>query len=82
MILSGEKREEYREISPYWINRFDFKPKDPTITFSNGYAKNRDQFVVQMIGFRVGFGKEEWGAPKDKKVYILSLGNVIAKRIK
>ena len=23
MILSGEKREEYREIKPYWISRFE-----------------------------------------------------------
>lgn len=23
MIESGEKREEYREIKPYWIKRFE-----------------------------------------------------------
>ena len=25
MIKSGEKKEEYREIKPYWTNRFDKK---------------------------------------------------------
>lgn len=29
MILSGEKKEEYREIKPYWCKRlFDYKCKD------------------------------------------------------
>lgn len=28
MIASGEKREEYREIKPYWIKRLCFTRKD------------------------------------------------------
>ena len=79
MIASGEKKEEYREIKPYWINKFDFKPKHPTITFSNGYSKDRRQMVVQMIGFRTAFGIEKWGAPKDKRVYCLQLGRILTK---
>ena len=53
LIESGVKVEEYREIKPYWIARFDFdefgswikikniylRPKDVIICFSNGYSK-------------------------------------------
>lgn len=28
MIASGEKKEEYREIKPYWTSRFVFKNRN------------------------------------------------------
>lgn len=43
MILSGNKKEEYRELSDYWKKRF-LKVRDEhvdNITFSNGYKKDR-----------------------------------------
>lgn len=42
MILSGEKKEEYREIKPYYESRFSkcFKyNRECIITFRNGYGK-------------------------------------------
>lgn len=51
MILSGLKKEEYREIKPYWERRFGkelcsiliknqpWHPAFVTICFSNGYVE-------------------------------------------
>lgn len=82
MILSGEKKEEYREMSIYWGNRFLINHEGVicnwgTITFSNGYAKNRDQFVVELKGIRVDFGKTEWGAEIQNRYFVLHIGKII-----
>lgn len=113
MILSGEKTEEYRDITPYWFERlvfehkkvfkyctgydwedgfyneegvryiieqkqsmFGFKPFD-TITFSNGYSKNRPQFQIEFKGIEIGRGNPEWGAEPWEKYFVLKLGNLI-----
>jgi len=95
MILSGEKPEEYREIKPYWYNKFinDFVG-DPsivmtypigeklfkhfdTITFSNGYAKNRDQFEIYCKGIEIKEGNPKWGAKKGNKYFVLGLGALL-----
>ena len=81
MILSGEKKEEYREIKDYWIKRiqvdktkcyFDF------IKFRNGYSKNAFEFLIELKKIRVGKPLKEWSDDSfDKKVFILELGEII-----
>ena len=78
MILKGVKKEEYREISAYWVKRLASK-NFSTITFSNGYAKNRRQFVIEWCCLQTSMGLLEWGAPADKQVYILRLGKILWK---
>jgi hypothetical protein len=78
MILSGEKKEEYREMKTFW-NKVFLTKKFNTITFSNGYSKNRRQFVIELKGVQNGLGIESWGAPLGKRVYILKLGAVLSK---
>lgn len=75
MISSGEKREEYREIKPYWDNRMN-KGHD-VIRFRNGYQKDAPVMDIELKGTVTGQGKIEWGAPEAKPVYILRLGNII-----
>ena len=89
MILSGEKKEEYRETKPYWdriffsgfgailIKEICYKPEDIIICFSNGYAKDRRQFYIKCNGLKRGFGLEKWGAEKDKIYYVLKLGSIV-----
>ena len=81
MILSGEKKEEYRELSDYWKFRFEhLKSLDTptkTITFSNGYRKDRDQFVIKLKSIWIAKGKEKWGAEPDKLYFVLKLGEII-----
>jgi len=79
MILHGGKKEEYREMKPYFNKIFLAGKKHNTITFSNGYAKNRRQFVVELTNIQNGLGLEAWGAPLGKKVWILHLGEIISK---
>jgi hypothetical protein len=71
MIASGEKKEEYREVKPYWINRFTWHEYHKAINnlhtlhneiFSNSHSvpdndviKNRFYDLVQ---FRNGYAKD------------------------
>lgn len=110
MILSGEKKEEYRNpCSIYWIKRLctyawldkieEQKKKlsageEPemlspeyknfeTIIFSNGYAKDRDQFEIELTGIKCSSDtREEWGAVEDRAYFILSLGKILWKKLK
>ena len=139
MILHKDKKEEYREIKPYWtkrlfslspeiivietVKRSDKRnrngkergyenrkgmekesshnipdrmlmeweenkinintlitngtiiPKPYThICFRRGYTNT--PLFVEMMGVHVGYGKTKWGAPKQKEVFILKLGNI------
>lgn len=75
MIKSGEKKEEYREIKPYYFNRFkklplyDFRKEHMTFEaiFRNGYSRN-SPYIKCKCRIRIGQGKEEWGAEKRKGV--------------
>lgn len=80
MIKSGEKKEEYREIKPYWTKRFgDFLKVNQfdAILFKNGYSKTSPSVLVECIGIDFGKGKKEWGANEGVEYYILSLGDII-----
>ena len=85
MLLDGVKKEEYREIKPFWSRIFEggkikikgkyYHPKDVVICFSNGYAKNRPQTRFYCEGLRVKTGKKEWGAEPNKQYYTLAVGD-------
>lgn len=85
MILFGEKKEEYREITDYWVRRLCFKKAAEryairhfdSIVFSNGYAKNRPQFEIELKNIVVAGGKAEWGAENGKNYFVLKLGEII-----
>jgi len=100
LIESGIKKEEYREIKPYWEKRLldykgikrdykllffrnvltgihhdlskEYKRGYDAVRFRYGYTKRTMTFKVKSISF--GMGKPEWGAPTDKQVFIISLG--------
>lgn len=76
MIRAGIKKEEYREIKPYWIKRIRGKRFD-AVRFRNGYAKNAPEFTIQLLSVQQSFGVIEWGAPPKKEVYILTLGEIL-----
>ncbi len=116
MILSGEKREEYRSITEYWARRLlavldpcgmefnvldemvgdlqhplkrhnsviellayfdvEFRHYD-TITFSNGYAKDRPQFIIELKDILITHGHEEWGAVRGDEYFVLRLGSIV-----
>lgn len=88
MIKSGEKKEEYREIKPYYNSRFSFLDEiDKSgrtlrtyltrmeIIFRNGYSSNSPKIKCDVEIIK-GYGKEEWGAIPLKKYYVLRILNV------
>lgn len=111
MIVSGEKKEEYREIKPYWEKRLlDYKklsewaeknimllrlrqvffpgrtaienvcrdfPRGYThVCFHKGYSSVIMTFKV--MGIEMGAGNPEWGAPTDRPVFIIKLGDRVS----
>ncbi len=92
MIISGEKKEEYREIKPYYDSRFE---KDKLIGFHMngepviGKSHNRvinvifrngysknSQSIKCKVKITKGHGKPEWGAEPGKLYYVLKILSV------
>lgn len=88
MIASGEKKEEYRDIKPYYRTRFDnmmgsdikIDEKLDAVTFlivfRNGYSENSPSLTCR-CKLRTGQGKEEWGAEPNKEYYILDIIEIL-----
>lgn len=83
MIRSGKKTEEYREITPYYIARFQtiglldgFTVTDicAHVRFRNGYHK-KAPMIEALVKLHIGEGKQEWGAEPNKTYYILKIYN-------
>jgi hypothetical protein len=74
MISSGEKKEEYRDVKPYWSRRLGKYYN--TIEFRNGYKPSSPRFKIEFKGLYVGVGEKEWGAP-NRDVYVLRLGKLL-----
>ena len=75
MIASGEKKEEYRDIKPYYDTRLN-KAYD-VVRFRNGYQKNAPVMTVELKEICMGLGELKWGAPEWENVYIISLGKIL-----
>lgn len=94
MIVSGEKKEEYREIKPYYDRRFiDYlsipcvidrttvhmaNPKFDVI-FRNGYKYNSPSVKCRCV-VSTGIGKKEWGATPGQQYYVLKILNILEVR--
>ena len=84
MILSGEKKEEYRELKPYYKTRFAkiFEMYNysyiPTgldthkIIFRNGYRSDSPSLIAS-CRLDIKQGKPEWGAEEGKEYYVLTI---------
>lgn len=87
MVDRGIKKEEYRTINKYWSRRLcnqcvlwyegekatepqyvDFKHFSKLVCH-RGYTSQH--LVRDIISIAIGYGKPEWGAPKDRKVFII-----------
>lgn len=83
MILSGKKKEEYRERKEYWIKRILAKHAKTPFThveFTNGYGKHRPKVLVELDGVCEGKGRSEWGAYPGESYIILKLGRIITAK--
>lgn len=69
-IARGEKREEYRGVTPYWKKRIEGREYDE-IHFRNGYRKDAPFMRVEYKGYTIGL---------IKSIYTLKLGKVLEVR--
>lgn len=79
MIKSGEKKEEYREIKPYWTKRLTKNlPMWETgfVKFRNGYGNDKLSITCKVLMSKRK-GKEEWGAEPGKEYYVLEIVEVL-----
>lgn len=86
MIKSGEKKEEYRDITPYWSKRLcNYNPKENVyeianfnaVEFTLGYPAKDEydkRIKFEIIGISIGHGKEKWGAIPNINYFIIKLG--------
>ena len=73
MIESGEKKEEYRAATFYYIVRFcfdycldlTFQTSFQWIRLRNGYSKN-SPILECRVKIDYGMGNPEWGAPNEE----------------
>lgn len=77
MIKSGEKKEEYREIKPYYQVRLNEKAYIGThyIRLRNGYSKSSPTLECD-CRIEIDYGKPEWGAEPNKLYYVLKILSV------
>ena len=89
MILSGEKKEEYREMKDYWTNRLmskrskineDFKSFD-LVCFKNGYQKDAPEIWVECKGITIGTARPEWSDNWQCLVFVIDLGKILSKPV-
>lgn len=90
MIEAGVKKEEYRDMSPYWFPRLStctglmcngrtcFNCKHLKFKCYDAvcfsYGYTKRQMLWECKGITIGQGRPEWGAP-DHKTFIIKLGN-------
>lgn len=70
----NKNHDGYEDLMNFF--EVDFKNFD-TITFSNGYAKDHDQFEIELKGISIGEGNPDWGAIPGKKYFVLELGEIL-----
>lgn len=83
MIDSGEKREEYRDVKPYWIERLNrvfggdlqtaaVYGRKRVVAFRNGYGKDRPT-IEALVSLRFGTGRPSWGAVRNREYIVLKI---------
>lgn len=88
MILSGEKKEEYRETTRYWKKRLmqaqhaARSPEDPDnrnflVALRNGYRADSPRAIIEVREITVGAGNPEWGAAPGVYYFILHIAKVV-----
>ncbi len=85
LIMAKIKKEDYREIKPYWSNRFldiggpnDFKSWD-AVHIKNGYSKGAPLGLFVFNGIEIKKPNPDWapGFPCDKPTFAVKLGELI-----
>ena len=87
MIACGEKKEEYREIKPYYDKRLGHLAvgmghlavgmgQSVIILLRNGYKQNSPTIKCKCV-ITIGEGKVDWGAEPDINYYVLKIVKIL-----
>ena len=74
MIKSREKKEEYRDIKPYWTKRLKNKSYDK-VEFTCGYPPKNDnkrRLLFDKPKMKEGYGNLKWGAEEGVIYYVIT----------
>ena len=93
MILSGGKKEEYREIKPYYQQRFCRlfgMAEECGGSLINAFEEDPERAVrfrngygsnspsfIARCSLSVGTGREEWGAEPGKRYFVLTVREIL-----
>ena len=86
MIASGERKEDYREIKPYWAKRLEDNPlamfttnfrKFDNIKFKKGYRKDAPMMIVECLGIDFDYLKPKWCDGVEDFFYVIRLGKIL-----
>ena len=82
MIESGIKKEEYREIKPYYTTRYQTigllnenglpTEKTTEVILRNGYSATSRQMIVT-VSLEIKQGNTAWGAKEGVEYYVLKI---------
>jgi len=73
MIDSGEKKEEYRDITPYYDQRLKrYIGQIIQVKLRAGYSKV-SRYSIYNVLVLIGHGKTPWGANPNKQYYVLQI---------
>ena len=76
MIITGQKPEEYRDITPYYEVRFNrYNGRPFTLRYRAGYRAN-SPLLQCTATVRQGVGRIEWGAVPGQQYFVLDLRDV------
>ncbi|MDD2261630.1 MAG: ASCH domain-containing protein [Clostridia bacterium] len=73
LIKSGEKKEEYRALSPYYFSRLGkYQGQKIEVCLRNGYSSESPKINILCEVTR-GPGKTEWGAIENENYFVLKI---------
>lgn len=77
MIATGEKKEEYRDLSHFYINRLGKHKGDIiNVKLLNGYS-SKSPYIIIKCEVTTGEGVKEWGATPYKFYFVLKIIEIL-----
>lgn len=66
----GYPKSKEKEVMEMLARRGSTRPRE--VLFRNGYSAKAPNFLA-MCTVRIGTGREEWGAEKDRRYYVFAI---------
>lgn len=77
LIAEDVKKEDYREINPYWAKKIKRNEDAKYIRFENGYSKKCPKITLEYLGYDVKKANKNWANNHDTTFFALQLGKIV-----